>query len=508
MNNIKPLYLIAVLFLILIEKNISQEVIISVNRASCISCKSLLITESINKSKLLLPDYKVNLLITNINKKQKIYLEKEILSLFKDVNTIYDIDNQYKTKYNLKESIEYLVVNANQLHRFIDVDKFYDSIPKIPKLTQKQQNVNLNINIKKTLDSILLDESFDYVELQSPYLFKNNLYFYDKVLMNIGIVNLKDNKRKLNLSLSDFISKNIPTIDTNEFNKYFGITTNKIRFYSFFQKDNNTNLFFVYEVLKDKKEIIIRGNVINVPDYEYYESEVSQDSIINTQIFELPDRYTLRGRKQITYQNGSYILNVFDRNYHHTKHDLVKDTTNIIVSINKNKVESLLTYNNAEVISKSQYGLIFFQDIYQTEDNINIVGLENNLFLQYKDSKLTTFLNNKEGILREIIDSANSSDKNIYFSGIPYKIKNKIYFLDYTNFKNYHIFLFKDNNNSSDSEKKYIFQIYKNDELINEKKINIDNNIEGIAYLLSNTNSLYLVFTSEEYLYYMELDVE
>lgn len=40
------------------------------------------------------------------------------------------------------------------------------------------------------------------------------------------------------------------------------------------------------------------------------------------------------------------------------------------------------------------------------------------------------------------------------------------------------------------------------------KKLKDNNYIEGNAYLVSNSNSLYLIFTSEEYLYYMELDLK
>lgn len=478
---------------------ISKNYLLALHRGYCISCKALLIDEIYRNIRSKDANTKIQMVITNLNNKQKKYVEKELKSIYKNYEIIYDVDKYYKNKYDLSGPFQIVEITDDTFVKYDGYDDFMKKTTKLTDFKPIEKNTNKLVNLDlKSIDSIIIDDDFEFVDIQTTYLYNNSLAFYDKILNHLGIYDLKS-KTKIKLSLEDYVFKNQKILDSLEFDKHFDAKIKKVRFHSFINKNDN-NVYLFYSIITS----IRMSNGRSIPEYSFYEVCINNSTFIsNKQVF-LPKNYFMNGVENVGYQNDYTILGVYDNRYNHLKHNEVKDSTNIIIGIKDTLIKSFLTYSHADKIGNTEYGLFFFQFLYHIDKEIFAISPYNNLFLKMNDSKLETFLSKPKGILKTIVDTHSVIDKKQFLNGDPYKIKLDYSFLEFSHNKllNCDLFLFV--KPTEDINKKFLIQIYSENYFIKELEFNIDFEFTK-SFLISNKDSSYIIFACENKTYIMEL---
>lgn len=491
----------------------SDEILITIQRESCFTCKSQLLDEVIKTVKIYQPKTPFHLVITDITKKQVNYYKKQIDSTFSNVDIIYDTTKLYKKKYNVVEAIEYIINKNNNIVKFVDPNKFlqtfyeknnnYDTINSVDLNINHLPNSNIT-NIKfKSFDSIKLEQDFDFLTFTNTFSSNGKILFYDDITNKIGIIKISSNYETKSLSLDDYVINNLKLIDSISYFSRFTNSTKLIRFHSFLNKKDKED-FIVFSIL-DTFEVVKNTRLDFIkPIYKYFILSFNQNGFKKIEEFFLPSGYTIFGKQQIGYKDGYYYINVFDSKYQHRKHNEIKDTTYLILITDNKQVVSKKSFKDIEELSNINYSVFFNQNIYQNDANLYFVGIENNVFLEVKNNIFNKIMYNKDGIIKSIFDSNNIENKNIYLEGTPHKNKTGFVLMNVFKHNDENYFLFR-NHNIKENINNYNLEIYNiKDELIYSYELYLNINLQNISFQVINFK-MYLIIYSENSIYIGEL---
>jgi hypothetical protein len=468
------------------------------------------------------------LVVTGITGKQLKFYRPDIEEIYSDMVIIYDTTNRYKNEYGINHRFEFVYTDQNDkmIYKSAEINNFLRYVYKTnnrqdelsaldsmkidlsmdknqackvdnQSLRKKESSETYNKTNSKYVitDSLSNDSDFMLIEpgrsvytLGEYYVFDNKL----QVIYELG----RDKKLKASLRLEDYIDKISPGIEKEWLKHRYKGRYHIINFHNFVKGSNPVEA--VISIYDSSAFYMSNGDTVYYPVYKHLICNVN-GSLENIREFNIPDRFILFGAEDIVYSKGRYIYTVFDRKYHHTRHEQVKDSSFLLISSNKDgkAYEPILTYREAESKSQKTFSVYFESYLYNSGDSVFIVNPANGLFELYnKDFK--TFLK-PYGKLKSYIDSTNLGNKFRYLEGEPFDRRSKWIYKDFCSCGEYcYILLEEYKDDYTDTYSAIVVQKYDRDGNFQEETAIETNNKINYAEFLAGQTGLSVMISNDD----------
>jgi len=468
----------------------SESFYLLIDKDACYTCNATLVNNVMSKCPKSL---NATIIITGVTSNNLRFYKKDIDSIFREYNVIYDTARYYRNAFNIKNRIEFIISSKD--------NKSFQSFTNANDVIAQFRNISQNSEIAslKKLNSIEYDEEFLLINAVSFY--KNDfLIFFDKRQKLFFFFNQKNQKK-----YSVAISKALDMVDTkinlnNPDNKNFH-NKDLISFLGFVQSEDSRIRFHSYVI-----DTVINESTAIIKIYIF---TLNEKGFLDAEELVFPSNFIFHGNNELIELNGNYYASVFDKRYHHSRHEIVKDTTSIFIELSGNEANynSIINYSLADKLTGSKYGLFFMSSYYLFDNKLYFISAENGIFSQFKNGQFSNFLKYSNE-LELLLNSQKNADKDKYLNG-EYYSRNCLYdFVSFAkNSKYYCILLFEYPSLIDNNKNKFKIQLYDlNGNYVTEINSNCD--MHDKVYLLKIDDELILMNANDEKLDIFKIDIK
>lgn len=452
----------------------SNEINVFLDVNTCITCEKYVINQLFESSKKIKIDFKI--VISGLRKSQYDFIYSKINKEYKSISILIDTNNYLSKKYNITKipSICY-IENENLVYK--DSSLIYTNIFKFIEFNSKS--------------SILEENITPIFKPTSQINFEDSLYIIDGFTKKIIVYNIENKQiRSFDYDFLKFklIKENLNIVKADNLRVLRPI----------FQTFNNklyliTKLPFLENVTKKIEDNLskYRTTIIDMTDYSF-------------DILHNHNKITYYGN-YIDRINGGYFFQTYHNIYHHSNHNILKDSTTIFSIFYRDKIDKVLSISKIESYTNSLYTYGFpsrhiklnNNQIYILNEYFNLFGLINFNFVN-NNYEINMF--SPQGILKKTMSYLVNVDAFAFLEHKPLNLSENYSIVDIV--QNNGLFGIYFYEKDSNSVKYLYFQEYDNEgNLVNEKKINLfdryDDKLEKVLMIKGNTkNSFLLKYTN------------